>query len=176
MPNERTDVATLAARLDAVERALTGETRTAPRPPAEPGPAPTAPESTASSTSSDLSDASDVPGAASRRSDGRPADADAVRRLERRVEELTAELDAVRGLLGGVEAVNESVERRADLALAAVEAVTSERGGEALVVERLPDEDGAFGDPSARDVTGGEEDPRDDSEADSLAARLREAL
>lgn len=176
MSNDRPDVATLAARLDAVERALTDETRTAPRP-AEPGTAPTTPESPASSSSSHSSAASDAPGVAPGRPDGRAADGDAVRRLERRVEELTAELDAVRGLLGGVEAVNESVERRADLALAAVEEMTTERAEEGLVVERLPDEDDAFGDPSARgDDAAREGGRRDDSTADSLAARLREAL
>jgi hypothetical protein len=59
--------------------------------------------------------------------------------LDRRVTELEAELDAVRGLLGGVEAIDEAVERRASIALAKVEAleeaVSAEPNG--LVRERL---------------------------------------
>ncbi|MFB6220415.1 MAG: hypothetical protein ABEH90_03160 [Halolamina sp.] len=41
--------------------------------------------------------------------------------LEARVDELDAALQAVRGFLGGVDAVNEEVETRADAAVAAVE-------------------------------------------------------
>ncbi|GAB7013594.1 DUF7310 family coiled-coil domain-containing protein [Halolamina salina] len=41
--------------------------------------------------------------------------------LESRVDELDAAVQSVRGFLGGVSAVNESVERRADTAVAAVE-------------------------------------------------------
>ncbi|NHX35649.1 MULTISPECIES: DUF7310 family coiled-coil domain-containing protein [Halolamina] len=52
--------------------------------------------------------------------------------LETRVDELDAALQAVRGFLGGVSAVNESVERRADAAVAAVDRL-----------ERRLDEDGA---------------------------------
>lgn len=43
--------------------------------------------------------------------------------LESRVDELDAAVQAVRGFLGGVSAVNESVERRADAAVAAVERI-----------------------------------------------------
>lgn len=50
--------------------------------------------------------------------------------LEARVDELDAALQAVRGFLGGVSAVNESVERRADAAVAAVERLESEIDGE----------------------------------------------
>ena len=46
--------------------------------------------------------------------------------LEARVDELDAALQAVRGFLGGVSAVNESVERRADAAVAAVERLEEE--------------------------------------------------
>lgn len=41
--------------------------------------------------------------------------------LEQRVDELDAALQAVRGFLGGVDAVNEGVEARADSAIAAVD-------------------------------------------------------
>jgi chromosome segregation ATPase len=41
--------------------------------------------------------------------------------LEARVDELDAALQAVRGFLGGIDAVNEAVESRADAAVAAVE-------------------------------------------------------
>jgi chromosome segregation ATPase len=41
--------------------------------------------------------------------------------LESRVDELEAAVQSVRGFLGGVSAVNESVEQRADAAVAAVE-------------------------------------------------------
>ncbi|ELZ27203.1 hypothetical protein C474_17694 [Halogeometricum pallidum JCM 14848] len=170
MPNDRTDTATLAARLDAVERALTDETRTAPGSAAEREPASTDPDD------SDLSGAlnvPDAPGAESERSDAVAADGDAVRRLERRVEELAAELDAVRGLLGGVEAVNESVERRANLALAAAERARTDRETDGLVVERLPDGDDVRDDRSS--AVDAVEAEREDSAA-SLAARLREAL
>ena len=51
---------------------------------------------------------------------GSPPD-DSVADLERRIAGLEAELDAVRGLLTGVEAVDEAVERRASTALAKVE-------------------------------------------------------
>ena len=73
---------------------------------------------------------------------GRDGDPDThrVADLERRVAGLEAELDAVRGLLDGVETVDERVERRASAALAKAETLeerfTSE---EALVRERLPD-------------------------------------
>jgi hypothetical protein len=44
-----------------------------------------------------------------------------VAELESRVDELDAAVQAVRGFLGGVSAVNESIERRADAAVAAVD-------------------------------------------------------
>ncbi|WP_435182923.1 DUF7310 family coiled-coil domain-containing protein [Halobellus sp. EA9] len=47
-------------------------------------------------------------------------------RLERRVASLESELDAVRGLLGGVAAVDEAVERRASIALAKAESLERE--------------------------------------------------
>ena len=76
------------------------------------------------------------------RSDGSPTVADdRVADLERRIVELEADLDAVRGLLDGVDAVGERVERRASTALAKAEALEARVGaGEpGLVRERLPD-------------------------------------
>ncbi len=59
--------------------------------------------------------------------DGSDSDADPeelearITELESRVDELDAAVQAIRGFLGGVSAVNESVERRADAAVAAVD-------------------------------------------------------
>jgi chromosome segregation ATPase len=47
--------------------------------------------------------------------------------LETRVGELEAAVEAVRGFAGGIRAVNREVEQRADLALAKVEAIESDR-------------------------------------------------
>ncbi|MDS0293564.1 DUF7310 family coiled-coil domain-containing protein [Halogeometricum luteum] len=163
MPNDRTDIATLAARLDAVERALTDGERAGSRGAAREKSPPTAPETPNGDAADDGTD-------------------ETLRRLERRVEELTAELDAVRGLLGGVEAVNDSVERRADLALAAVERLTDERAVEGesdgLVAERLPDGDDGVDDSfSAVDAAEAAAETGDENaDSDSLAARLRGAL
>lgn len=67
----------------------------------------------------------------------RPSEADAtddlesrVTALESRVDELDAAVQAVRGFLGGVSAVNEAVERRADAAVAAVERLERRLDGE----------------------------------------------
>jgi hypothetical protein len=152
MPDDTTDLATLASRLDAVERALTDESA-APR-----------------STDGDDSTADPSSDAAATVAELERSVAD----LERSVADLSAELDAVRGLLGGVRAVNDSVERRADLALSLVERLARDREGDGLVAERLPDEAAvdpadAFGDADAVDAD-------DESDRASLAARLREAL
>jgi len=64
--------------------------------------------------------------------------------LESRVDELDAAVQAVRGFLGGVSAVNEAVERRADAAVAAVERLESRLDGE----ERGLDRQEAIGDDS----------------------------
>ncbi|MFB6252259.1 MAG: hypothetical protein ABEI27_11365 [Halobellus sp.] len=68
-------------------------------------------------------------------------ESDRIGELDRRVTELEAELDAVRGLLGGIEAVDEAVERRASIALAKAEALEDAFGAEqnGLVRERLSD-------------------------------------
>lgn len=77
--------------------------------------------------------------------------------LERRIADLEADLDAVRGLLDGVDAVDEAVERRASTALAKVEALEAQVGTQesGLVCERLPHPEDS--DPDAAD--GGDADP-----------------
>jgi hypothetical protein len=150
MADDTTDLATLASRLDAVERALTDENAAA-RSPDDADPA-AAPSPDAAATAAEL--------------DRRVAE------LECSVADLSAELDAVRGLLGGVRAVNDAVERRADLALSLVERLAADPEADGLVAERLSDEAAvdpadAFGDAAAADDEPGDE---------SLAARLREAL
>jgi hypothetical protein len=77
-------------------------------------------------------------------SDDGTADADRVAALERRVADLEAELEAVRGLLAGVEVVDESIDRRASTALAKAEALEERFApdGTGLVRERLPDPSG----------------------------------
>ena len=60
--------------------------------------------------------------------------------FDRRLAAVEAELDAVRGLLDGVDAVDESIERRASIALAKVEALERrlDDGERGLVRERIP--------------------------------------
>lgn len=176
MPGSTTDLETLASRLDAVERALTDGASSATRPSdADPdaatGPAVSGPGTPDDEPTAAAETTGDRPTGVSDRSgatDRRIANLEAtVSDLEDSVADLSAELDAVRGLLGGVRAVNESVERRADLALAVAEELATDEAEE-LVVERLPEVDAAeLGVDSADD---------DEAESDSLAARLREAL
>ena len=151
MPDDTTDLATLASRLDAVERALTDENAAAR-------------STTGGDSAADPSTDAPATVAELERS---------VAELERSVADLSAELDAVRGLLGGVRAVNDSVERRADLALSLVERLARDREADGLVAERLPDEAAASVDPA--DAFGDAADA-DESDGGSLAARLREAL
>ncbi|MFC6826403.1 DUF7310 family coiled-coil domain-containing protein [Halopelagius fulvigenes] len=177
------DFDALAARLDAVERAVAADGDGTSRPVDEPSPAGDAGRATGARS-----------GGEDDSTDGRDAELGALRE---RVETLEAELDAVRGLLGGVRAVDESVERKADAALAAVERLGSSAAGESdLVVERVPvddlsgaPEDGGTGADrtdadagvSGRDAETERSDARGDAtgaeeEGDSLAARLRGAL
>ncbi|AEN04554.1 hypothetical protein [Halolamina sp.] len=58
--------------------------------------------------------------------------------LETRIEELEAAVQAVRGFLGGVDAVNESVESRADAAIAAVERLEQRLDEEGVTVDSRP--------------------------------------
>ncbi|MFB6091164.1 MAG: hypothetical protein ABEJ97_08910 [Halobellus sp.] len=71
--------------------------------------------------------------------DDAEARVDRLDRLERRVASLESELDALRALLGGVEAVDRAVERRASIALAKAEALEREFGADdpGVVRERL---------------------------------------
>lgn len=93
-----------------------------------------------------------------------------VETLESRVDELDAALQAVRGFLGGVDAVNERVEARAEAAIAAVERLE----------QRLDERDGGVDEPSPDDggseprtVVGGP-DPAPESPDRSLGERLRD--
>ncbi|WP_049985843.1 DUF7310 family coiled-coil domain-containing protein [Halobellus rufus] len=115
------------------------------------------------------------------------ADVDA---LERRVASVEAELDAVRALLGGVDAVDDAVERRASIALAKVESLERELepADDGLVRERLegtserpqrPARDAADGAPARAEESAAAAEPepgRSDGDSGSLATRLRDAL
>ena len=112
-------------------------------------------------------------------SDGAHSDTDEfearLAELESRVDELDAAVQAVRGFLGGVSAVNESVERRADAAVAAVERI------ERRLDDDPPDSVDASGDggstPFSVDedttTTGEGTTVPDDAEEDGLRERLR---
>ena len=110
-----------------------------------------------------------------------------VERLDDRVVELEAATHALRGYVGGVRAVNESVEQRADAALAAVESLeTALRDGPdpaLTAVGTNAETPIAAADAAASDGGGrgkDETEPADSAGADetpqglSLAARLRD--
>ena len=87
--------------------------------------------------------------------------------LETRVDELDASVQAVRGFLGGVDAVNESVESRADAAIAAVERLE----------RRLEDEESGVDSRSAEGELTGHAKPDGetvDPEEQPLSDRLRD--
>ncbi|MFC6988054.1 hypothetical protein ACFQJD_03715 [Haloplanus sp. GCM10025708] len=135
------DADSLTERLAAVERAVTdGDTDTR-----------------------DLASAAE----ASARIDDVEAD---VADLDDRIADVEAELQALRGYLGGVSAVDESVERRADAALAAVSRLESQLVDDpALTVERL----------DSGPVEAAVDGDGDDAEADDpapLVERIRNAL
>ena len=103
--------------------------------------------------------------------------------LEGRVASMEAELDAVRGLLGGIEAVDEAVEQRASIALAKVESLERRVGEEdGLVRERLSDTPADERSRSSNDSGGQAVDaaepasPRAEADSGSLATRLRDAF
>lgn len=77
--------------------------------------------------------------------------------LESRVDELDAAVQAIRGFLGGVSAVNEAVERRADAAVAAVERLEARLDGEDSVAPTTgsPSDGGDGEHPSADDAESG---------------------
>lgn len=79
--------------------------------------------------------------ATNRDSDEREALEPRVEALESRVDELDAAVQAIRGFLGGVSAVNEAVERRADAAVAAVERLEARLDGGTPISRDLPDGD-----------------------------------
>ncbi|KPN30727.1 hypothetical protein SY89_01465 [Halolamina pelagica] len=85
--------------------------------------------------------------------------------LEARVDELDAAVQAIRGFLGGVSAVNESVERRADAAVAAVDRL-----------ERRLDDAGGAGDGDEIDGEPPSTEPEsvDDADERPLRDRLRD--
>lgn len=100
---------------------------------------------------------------ASARMDDLEAD---VAALDDRLADLEAEMQALRGYLGGVSAVDESVEKRADAALAAVERLESQLVDDpALTVERLDDDPLETG-----------EDATDADDSTPLVERIRNAL
>lgn len=112
--------------------------------------------------------------------------------LDDRVAELEAATQALRGYVGGVRAVNRDVERRADAALAAVEALREGESGPGTG-DRAPidpDADPAAADPDGIDSESpfergyppdvGDDGPDGASDSDSdrgaLAERLRDVL
>ncbi|WP_435116824.1 DUF7310 family coiled-coil domain-containing protein [Halolamina sp. C58] len=99
--------------------------------------------------------------------------------LESRVDELDAAVQSIRGFLGGVSAVNESVEQRADAAVAAVERL-ERRLDENDDPDDAPDTRGDETDPagipptvSDESDTGAESDTDGPTES-GLRERLRE--
>lgn len=113
--------------------------------------------------------------------------------LTDRVDELEAATRAIRGYAGGIDAVNEDIERKANLALAKVEKIERVHADEELRVERLDaipevdETDDSHLERSADGSTGtggsdGEPPDESNTQADdgdrsqSLAGRLRDAL
>ncbi|MFB6092520.1 MAG: hypothetical protein ABEK02_05870 [Haloquadratum sp.] len=102
--------------------------------------------------------------------------------LERRQTAVEAELESIRGLLGGVDAIDRSVDRRASIALAKVEALEASIGRDATVPDgddaRTDAIDGLATDPDAladREFTPAASDPgadADERDRASLASRL----
>lgn len=168
-PNTAHSTDALAARLDAVERAVATDDR----------------DSLSTDSTVSERDGRRTADAGEPRDreadDGRDAELEALRE---RVATLEAELDAVRGLLDGVRAVDDSVERRADAALAKAERLESSMAADSdLVVERvrvdeLDDDPSAGGNdaPPAEAKRAPEGEKTETDEETSLAARLREAF
>lgn len=119
--------------------------------------------------------------------------------LRDRVDELDAAVQAIRGLLGEVRAVDRDVERRADLALARTDRLRDRLDAVASAVDHdLPDADAVDGEPNGAEsaAVGGEHgavdvdterdarndrhedvlEQRDSGEEWGLAERLRETL
>ncbi|WP_096390632.1 DUF7310 family coiled-coil domain-containing protein [Halopenitus persicus] len=112
---------TLAERVDAIERAITGDV-----------------------AATDLSDRAAM--------DARITELEAtIESMDRRLEELDAATQAVRGYVGGVRAVNREVERRADLALAKASRLERDRPatGRSADHDRDPPNDAGSDEPIA---------------------------
>jgi hypothetical protein len=167
--NSHDDLGAFSARLDAVERAVAAGD---------------------GATSDDDSVRVEPAGAGDPADDEAEPAVETAEALGARVTALEAELDAVRGLLDAARAVDESVERRADIALAKVERLESSTAADpGLVVERVPVDDAPEPDPTdsgGRRDAPAEDGPESDgppagvdgaeADATSLAERLREAL
>ena len=111
-----------------------------------------------------------------------------VERLDDRVAELEAATRALRGYVGGVRAVNESVERRTDAALAAVESLEDtlrddsdatldgvESVGAAVTAAEAGDREIGEDAAAADEGGNGDDGNGDASRGAALAARLRDA-
>jgi chromosome segregation ATPase len=115
-----------------------------------------------------------------------------VENLDERLTELEAAVQALRGFAGGIDAVDEAVERRANAAVARVERLEAElrvdedrtaaarrdahgesrRGNHTEVVGQR----GACSEPSEHTETTGDRVPRRDTESDSVAGEERTAV
>ncbi|SEK40147.1 DUF7310 family coiled-coil domain-containing protein [Haloferax larsenii] len=144
--------AELVARLDAVERTLTG-------------------------TDAPVSDLEDLAAVEERVSDLEST----VETLTERMDDIDAATQAIRGYLGGVRAVNESVERRADAALAKAESLEAALVDESDAARQQSSIAQATASPEPTD--GVEHGPADSAAGDDadalnsgLAARLRDVL
>lgn len=94
--------------------------------------------------------------------------------LASRVEELESGLQATRGLLGGVDAVDESVERRADLALAKAEEIERLLDADGPAVDTAPTPEGHAVDdrrtPGEEPATGSSDDRVGDARPSATTA------
>ncbi|MGB9957713.1 DUF7310 family coiled-coil domain-containing protein [Haloferax prahovense] len=147
--------ADLAARLDAVERTLTDG-------------------------DADFSSLEDLAAVERRVSELESS----VESLTERLDEMDAATQAMRGYLGGVRAVNEDVERRANAALAKAESLEAELVDETASptptrkqpADGLAAEAASHAERPAIDSCADGTDSRDDATERGLAARLRDAL
>lgn len=150
------DERALERRLAAVERAVDGSGREEPN-------------------ATDTTDSTD-------RADATSPDRESLDRrldtLESRVDELDAALQAVRGFLGGIDAVNEAVESRADAAIAAVDRL-ERRLGEANLEHVENDQRPKPGElpETGRQFTGDDSKPENDgSHTEEMTAETERTL
>ncbi|KTG09718.1 hypothetical protein AUR64_08740 [Haloprofundus marisrubri] len=142
--HHRTRLDRLDTRLSAVERSATGD----------------------DSSVADLSDAAELD---ARLTAVEETDAE----FDERLSELEAAVQALRGYVGGVRAVNRDVERRADAAIAAVESMERERSSSDAVAEIVSEVDSDTSDDRGAKSTESSEPGPDDS-GQGLTARLKE--